>query len=69
MKIITIIFCILVLSGCMTTVEPWQRENLAKKEMKFEPDPMKSSFKRHVYSSKEASSGGNSTTGGGCGCN
>ena len=60
-------FCIL--SGCVNTVEPWERANLAKNEMQLEPDKMYSAFKRHVYDSKEASSGGTSTNGGGCGCN
>ena len=54
--------------GC-ATVEPWERGRLAKKEMSFEPDPMQAAFHRHVYFSKEASSGGTSTSGGGCGCN
>ena len=59
----------LMLSGCVTTVEPWERGNLAKAEMQFEPDAMQAGFRRHVYTSKEASSGGTSTAGGGCGCN
>jgi len=68
MKLILAVLFVL-LSGCASHVEPWERGNLAKKEMSFEPDPMKASFKKHVYDSKEASSGGVSTIGGGCGCN
>ena len=66
-KIVSII-CLILTTGC-TAVQPWERGNLAKQEMAFEPDSMQSAFKNHVYFSKEASSGGNSTSGGGCGCN
>ena len=69
MKTLFSIIILLLLTGCITTVEPWERGNLAKTEMQFEPDAMHAGFKRHVYSSKEASSGGTTTAGGGCGCN
>ena len=68
MKIRLLIVAVCLLSGC-ATVEPWERGRLAKAEMQFEPDAMNAAFKRHVYFSKEASSGGTSTSGGGCGCN
>jgi hypothetical protein len=58
-----------VLGGCTSTVEPWERGRFTKSEMQFEPDGMDAAFKRHVYFSKEASSGGTSGSGGGCGCN
>ncbi|MEQ1440154.1 DUF4266 domain-containing protein [Fontimonas sp. SYSU GA230001] len=51
------------------TVQPWQRGDLARAEMAFEPDPVLSSYRRHVEFSKEAASGGASLGGGGCGCN
>ena len=69
MKKIIVIICALMSSACVTTVEPWERGRFAKLEMSFEPDPMQSAFHRHVYASKEASSGGDSNSGGGCGCN
>ncbi len=69
MKVLLSLVAILALSGCVSTVEPWERGNLAKTEMQLEPDGMHSAFKRHVYTSKEASSGGTTTAGGGCGCN
>jgi hypothetical protein len=58
-----------MLSACVTTVEPWEREHFAKSEMMWQPDSLQASFKQHVYTSKEAASGGNATAGGGCGCN
>lgn len=65
----TAFLCFLLLTGCVSTVEPWEKGRFAKTEMQLEPDSMNASFKRHVYFSKEASSGGTSTSGGGCGCN
>ncbi|MGJ8680101.1 DUF4266 domain-containing protein [Paraglaciecola sp.] len=69
MKKVVILVISFILSGCVSTVEPWERGRLTKNEMQLEPDPMQSAFNRHVYFSKEASSGGTSTAGGGCGCN
>jgi hypothetical protein len=69
MKKILLVVSIIMLTGCVSTVEPWEKGRFAKAEMQFEPDTMDAAFKRHVYFSKEASSGGTSTSGGGCGCN
>ncbi len=55
-------------SGC-TPVKPWEREHLAKSHMAFDPDPLEARSKQHLYSSKEASSGGFGVAGSGCGCN
>ena len=57
-------------AGCATMrVEPWDRDLLAEKKMSFNPSPMLASIDEHIYFSKEASSGGRSFAGGGCGCN
>ncbi|MBA3252796.1 MAG: DUF4266 domain-containing protein [Burkholderiaceae bacterium] len=56
------------LMGC-STVQPWQKGNLAKPEMAFDPDPLQTRFAEHTYFSKEGASGGMSVGGGGCGCN
>jgi hypothetical protein len=50
-------------------VEPWQRGTLAREEMQVVSDPLEASVDDHIYFSKEASSGGRSFGGGGCGCN
>ncbi len=61
---------LLLTTACATEpLKPWQRGNLAKPLMSFEPDPMDSRFSKHIYFSKEASSGGYGVGGGGCGCN
>jgi hypothetical protein len=56
------------LSGC-SSVQPWEKQNLAKPEMTFEGDRLDTSYTEHIYSSKEGASGGSGVGGGGCGCN
>jgi len=68
MKKVLICFILLNISAC-TSVKPWQKGNLAKKEMAWEPDGMQSAMNSQVYASKEASRGGYGSAGGGCGCN
>lgn len=54
--------------GC-AAVEPWERGNLAKAHMALDPNPTNSAMRAHADSSREAATGGDSATGGGCGCN
>ena len=56
------------LSGCQP-VQAWERGTLAKPEMAVDANPMETALNNHIYFSKEASNGGHSATGGGCGCN
>lgn len=59
-----------MLSGCNSLgVKPWQRDVLAREEMQLDADPLDAAVDDHMYFSKEASSGGRSFAGGGCGCN
>lgn len=59
-----------LLSGCGSLgVKPWEREELAREEMRLDSDPLDAAIDDHLYFSKEASSGGRSFAGGGCGCN
>ena len=61
---------VILLSGCSSLgVEPWQRDLLAKDEMALTAAPLDAALDDHIYFSKEASSGGRSFGGGGCGCN
>ncbi|OVE78154.1 hypothetical protein BVX98_01055 [bacterium F11] len=58
------------LGGCASLgVKPWERDLLAEKAMQGDPNPIESAYDDHIYFSKEASSGGRSFGGGGCGCN
>jgi len=60
----------LLLNACasITPVQPWQKGLLAKPEMSFAGDAIGSGFNEHIYSSREAASGGSGANGGGCGC-
>lgn len=71
-KLQLILFVPLIASvtGCASLgVEPWERDLLAKDEMSLNASPVDSALDDHIYFSKEASSGGKSFGGGGCGCN
>jgi hypothetical protein len=59
-----------LISGCSSLgVKPWQRDVLAREEMRLDANPLDAAIDDHMYFSKEASSGGRSYAGGGCGCN
>ena len=62
--------CLLLVAGCSSLgVKPWERDLLARQVMALDHDPVESALDDHIYFSKEASSGGRSFAGGGCGCN
>jgi hypothetical protein len=73
MKKLIVLASSLILSvlivGCSTPVQPWQKGNLAKEDMAFDPDPLQTRFTEHTFHSKEGATGGLSVGGGGCGCN
>lgn len=66
--------CLLAL-GCTACgrIEPWvkpyEREHLADPVMASDPDPVSSSYMRHVYEAREGARGATGGVGGGCGCN
>ena len=59
------------LAGCATfdPPKPWEKGELARPQMQFDPDPLEAKATQHVYTSKEGASGGYGVGGGGCGCN
>jgi hypothetical protein len=57
-----------LLPGCQP-VQAWERGVLAKPEMAIDANPLETALNNHIYFSKEASNGGHSAAGGGCGCN
>jgi hypothetical protein len=58
------------LEGCGSLgVKPWQRELLSRQDMRSDAAGLDDAIDDHLYFSKEASSGGRSFAGGGCGCN
>jgi hypothetical protein len=58
-------------TGCATMAppQPWEKGTLARPEMQFDPDPLDTKITQHIYTSKEAATGGYGAGGGGCGCN
>jgi hypothetical protein len=63
-------FFFFLITGCSNLgVDPWDRDLLAKPEMAINASPLDQAIDDHIYFSKEASSGGRSFAGGGCGCN
>ncbi len=59
---------VLLLSGC-ASVQPWERGVTARQSMQLVRYPHLAAARDHIYFSKEASAGGRSFDGGGCGCN
>lgn len=66
--ILLLSICSLLLASC-ADVRAWERGYLARQEMAWDSDTLESALNDHIFFSKEASSGGNSAAGGGCGCN
>lgn len=71
MKALLLIALAAGLSGCASlgNVLPWEKGTLARSEMTFGDGHMFTRFDDHIYTSREASSGGAGVGGGGCGCN
>ena len=55
--------------GRAPPVQPWQREYLAKRAMRFDADPVEMRFRQHMFGAREGSDLGFGQPGGGCGCN
>ncbi len=68
LKLVLTSVCACSLPAC-APVQPWERGRLAQPGMSLEGDALLSAMDEHVYSSKEAASGGIEPAGGGCGCN
>jgi hypothetical protein len=65
-----ILLVAVALGGCgRFAVRPNEKELLADRTMRFDPDEQEASADDHVLESREGSSGGRATSGGGCGCN
>ena len=75
--LVALLAALLAPGGCSTAgdmltvaeVRPWERDVLAREDMQLVADPMDDAVDDHVYFSREASTGGGSVRGGGCGCN
>ena len=49
--------------------KPWEKGNLARPDMQFDYDRLDTKTQQHIYTSKEAATGGYGVDGGGSGCN
>ena len=61
--------CVSMMGSACATVRPEQRAILADPTMQYEANPLEESARQHVIENREASNGGGSVEGGGCGCN
>jgi len=58
----------ILLAGC-ATVAPYERERLARGDMKLERNADLKAGEQHATAYREGSSGAEGASGGGCGCN
>jgi Domain of unknown function (DUF4266) len=66
----TLIGLLVAVTGCSGLgVRPWQRDLMAREDMRLDANSIDTALDEHMYFSKEASTGGRSFAGGGCGCN
>jgi Domain of unknown function (DUF4266) len=62
--------CSALMAACSSLgAKPWQRDVLSRSDMRPDGAGLDDAIDNHLYFSKEASSGGRSFGGGGCGCN
>lgn len=67
---VSVLIALSQLGGCASLgVQPWELDLLAKDEMALGAEGIDLGLDDHIYFSKEATSGGRSFAGGGCGCN
>ncbi|MSP16012.1 MAG: DUF4266 domain-containing protein [Myxococcales bacterium] len=55
-------------AGC-ARVKPWQREDLARRQMVSDESSGEARLHQHERGSREGADGGSGAPGGGCGCN
>lgn len=57
------------LAGGCVTIQPWQRERLARPDMQFGGASELAASESHATEVREGAVGGFDAAGGGCGCN
>jgi hypothetical protein len=69
----TLLGLVVTASGCAPLkpwVKPYEREHLADPIMALSPHPISTSYREHVFQTREGSRGATGGgAGGGCGCN
>jgi hypothetical protein len=70
LRLLGLAWVLALLGACASTpVNAWERGRLARWDMQWDPDPLKTALKEHTHFSKEGTSGRVGAAGGGCGCN
>lgn len=70
LRLVVAVGMVALASGCASLgAKAYDRDLLARDEMRLDANPVDRAIDDHLYFSKEASSGGRSYAGGGCGCN
>ena len=71
--LLSLVAGLLSIMGCAhpprPPVQPWQREYLTRRALRFDADLEEDRFRQHWLSSREGSDLGFGQPGGGCGCN
>lgn len=70
--LLAVVGALLAAAGCANLqppVQPWQREHLSKRALRFDADRLENKFRQHMFGSREAADLGYGQPGGGCGCN
>jgi Domain of unknown function (DUF4266) len=66
---ISFLCLILLYASACAAVAPYERERLASRDMQMQRNQDASAGEQHANAYREASSGAEGTSGGGCGCN
>jgi uncharacterized protein DUF4266 len=65
-----VLLCAALLAGCgRFAVRANEKEHLADRTMRFDPDEQEAGSDDHILESREGAAGGRGSGGGGCGCN
>ena len=66
-------FALALCGGCtnpqLVRVHPWEKAAFADFTMRPDRDPIATAMGEHIFTSREAASGGRGVGGSGCGCN
>ncbi len=67
-RVLLVLVIALVTAGC-ATIQPWERERLARPDMALASSPELMNAEGHATEVREGAIGGLGGGGGGCGCN
>ncbi len=69
-RLMVVLAVLFAAAGCAHFgVKPAEKERLADRTMKFDPDGQEAADDEHILGNREGAAGGHGSGGGGCGCN